>query len=1007
MSYGISFDSPIWLVLLATIPLVWWLGQRSLGAMGRVRRLFVCALRSLIVALLVLAVAEMEIVRSTDRVAVIYLLDQSSSVPPEDRAAMIQYVDAAIAEHRTPRDMAGVIVFGHEAGIEVPPSDEQIRIAQRVESRLDPTFTDIGAAIKLAEATFPHDAAKRIVLVSDGNQNLGNALDEAQVASAAGIGIDVLPVRYLARSEVLVEKITVPPDIRKGQPFDLRVVVNNTNDTGTVGGRVRVLQRTSDQPIELSSEHVDLAPGKNVFNIRQEIDQPDFYTYEAQFVPDNPADDAMSQNNRATTFTHVRGSGRVLLIESFENAGEHEHLATRLRKSNLEVTVQPDNQLFQSMAELQAFDTVILANVPRSDGEDAARLTHFNEDQMKMLVRNTELTGSGLVMLGGPNSFGAGGWTNTAIEAAMPVDFQVKNLKVVPSGALMIVLDRSGSMSGEKLAMSKQAAIAAVRTLGERDQVGVIAFDGQYEWIVPLLRVGDNNRAVTRIAAIGNGGGTNLMPGMLEGYRALSKVDAAIKHMIVLTDGRTEGSGYPELAAQNRRKRITTSAVAVGDDADLDLMDHVAIGGGGKFYKVDNPRVIPRIFMKEAMRVSRSVIYEKAEGFQPVVRYPHEIVSGLTGPLPPLTGFVRTTLKTNPLVEQVLVAPVDSEEANSTVLATWPYGLGRAVAFTTDDGARWATQWTAWPDYDKFFSQLVRWSMRPVNDNGKFTIATDVEGNRVKVFVTALDAQDEFLNFLSLTGSVVGPDAEPREIKLEQISPGRYVGDFEANETGSYFAMLSPGPGLSPIRAGINVPYSAEFREREGNVTLLESMAELTPPGGRPGLVMQGTLSDRRGMSKLMEVDGFRRDLPPAARRQGVWHLLVFAAGCLFFFDIFLRRVAVSFSWAPRVAALGRDWLLRRKQAVQPTEYMDRLRSRKAEIAERLEQQRAGARFESSSPPPTNTAVLEPELPRQAAPERQPVAVATVAEPPPEESYTGRLLKAKKKVWDEQGKRAD
>ena len=335
------------------------------------RRLLVCALRSLIVAL-VLAVAEMEIVRSTDRVAVVYLLDQSSSVPPEDRAAMIQYVDTAIAEHRTPRDMAGVIVFGHEAGIEVPPSDEQIRIAQGVESRLDPTFTDIGAAIKLAEATFPHDAAKRIVLVSDGNQNLGNALDEAQVASAAGIGIDVLPVRYLARSEVLVEKITVPPDIRKGQPFDLRVVVNNTNDTGTVGGRVRACcSATSDQPIELSSDHVDLAPGKNVFNIRQEIDQPDFYTYEAQFVPDNPADDAMSQNNRATTFTHVRGNGRVLLIESFENAGEHEHLATRLRKNNLEVTVQPDNQLFQSMAELQAFDTVILADVPRPDGDDA------------------------------------------------------------------------------------------------------------------------------------------------------------------------------------------------------------------------------------------------------------------------------------------------------------------------------------------------------------------------------------------------------------------------------------------------------------------------------------------------------------------------------------------------------------------------------------------------------------------------------------------------------------
>ncbi len=520
MSYGISFDSPAWLVLLATIPLVWWIGQRSLGAMGRVRRVFVCLLRGLVVALLVLALAELAIVHSTDRVAVVYLLDQSSSIPPEDRQAMIDYVDAAIAAHRTPRDMAGVIVFGHEAGIEVPPSAEQVRIARRVESQLDPSFTDIAAAIKLAEATFPYDAAKRIVLVSDGNQNLGSALDEAQAASAAGIGIDVLPVRYQTHSEVLVEKITVPSDIRKGQPFDLRVVVNNTNESGTVAGRLRILERTSDQPIELSSQPVVLTPGKNVFAIRQQIEQPDFYTYEAQFTPENVADDAMSQNNRATTFIHVRGSGRVLLIESVENRGEHAHLVERLRNNNLEVTVQPDNQLFQNMAELQAFDTVILANVPRSDGDDAERLTHFNDDQMKLLVRNTELTGAGLVMLGGPRSFGAGGWTNTTIEKAMPVDFQVKNLKVVPSGALLIVLDRSGSMAGEKLAMSKLAAAAAVRTLGERDQVGVIAFDGEYQWIVPLLRVGKAEQALAQIAAIGNGGGTNLMPGMQEGFRA-------------------------------------------------------------------------------------------------------------------------------------------------------------------------------------------------------------------------------------------------------------------------------------------------------------------------------------------------------------------------------------------------------------------------------------------------------------------------------------------------------
>ena len=345
----------------------------------------------------------------------------------------------------------------------MPPSADQVRIARRVESQLDPSFTDIGAAIKLAEATFPYDVANDIVLVSDGNQNLGmrwtrrKQLRPRESASTSCLFATT-------RSEVLVEKITVPPDIRKGQPFDLRVVVNNTNETGTVGGPaagVETHQRSADRTVKRAGRAV--ARQERV-HVRQEIDQPDFYTYEAQFVPENPADDAMSQNNRATTFTHVRGSGQVLLIESLENAASTTS-GQPLRKNNLEVTVQPDNQLFQSMAELQAFDTVILANVPRSDGEEASRLTHFNEDQMKMLVRNTELTSSGLVMLGGPSSFGAGGWTNTSIEAAMPVDFQVKNLKAVPSGALLIVLDRSGSMSGEKLAMSKQAAIAAVKML--------------------------------------------------------------------------------------------------------------------------------------------------------------------------------------------------------------------------------------------------------------------------------------------------------------------------------------------------------------------------------------------------------------------------------------------------------------------------------------------------------------------------------------------------------------
>ena len=187
--------------------------------------------------------------------------------------------------------------------------------------------------------------------------------------------------------------------------------------------------------------------------------------------------------------------------------------------------------------------------------------------------------------------------------------------------------------------------------------------------------------------------------------------------------------------------------------------------------------------------------------------------------------------------------------------------------------------------------------MRPVNDAGKFTVASEVKGSKVKVFVTALDKDDEFLNFLDMGGSVIGPDVELRELKLAQTAPGRYVGEFDAQDAGSYFMMVSPGAGMAPIRTGVNVPYSAEFSDREADVGLLTSLADLAPRGGGTGRMIDGTL-DSGGMDELLAVNSFRRDLPAATSSQDAWHLLVLSAACLFFFDVFFRRVTVGWAWA-------------------------------------------------------------------------------------------------------------
>jgi len=322
---------------------------------------------------------------------------------------------------------------------------------------------------------------------------------------------------------------------------------------------------------------------------------------------------------------------------------------------------------------------------------------------------------------------------------------------------------------------------------------------------------------------------------------------------------------------------------------------------------------------------------------------------------------------------------------------------------TTDAGHRWATAWTGWENYDKLMSQLVRWSMRPTGDTGNYTVATDVKDGRTRLFVTALDKDDEFLNFLNMSAVAVGPDMKPLPVTFEQTAPGRYVGEFESADSGSYFVTINPGAGQAPIRTGINVAYSDEFRSQRTNTALLESIASLAPKGGEPGQVIEDP--DGQGdVETLVEAfNPFRGDLPKATASQDVWYLLVFFGSCVFFFDVFIRRVHVNFAWVSPLAVGLRDSVLRRERAPVETETMDRLRSRKAEVVECIEQRRSAARFKPETEPSTDLDALEEEATAQKSTttKRPQSKKQDLAPEQEEESYTSRLLKAKKKVWEE------
>lgn len=1014
----LTFDQPWLLLLIIGIPILFIISYRSLAALGKYRRFFSLGYRGRVLLLMILALAGVQLQKISERMTVMYLLDQSESIPKPVREAMLQYVMQDVERHRRKGDLqsgtedkAGVIVFGREATIEHPPFADDIRSVGNIDSlfELRTDATNIASALKLAQASFPEDSAKRIVVITDGNENLGDARSVASGLADNGIGIDVVAVRLTARNEVAVEKIGLPSDIRKGQPLEARIVLHNYG-TEEVKGLLRIIQNYNGTDNLLQESDVTLKPGKNVFSVQHTIDVPAGYTYSARFVPEKGSGDAMDQNNQATAFTHVRGKGRVLMIVDAENPREFDGLIQRLGELNMEVDRMTSDNLFTSLAQLQGYDCVVLGNVARSatGGEDAVA---FTDDQVAMLVRNTEQFGCGLVMIGGPNSYGAGGWANTELEKAMPVDFQIKNSKVKAVGALVLLMHACEIPDGNNI--QKKVAEESVKVLGPMDYCGLLQwenFTGGDNWLwfdkgKGLVRVGDQQKSmVARIGRMAPGDMPDFDPAMTKAIKEFETNPASVKHMIVISDG---DPSPPSNSIINRFKKasVTISTVAIGSHgpAESSLLQKIANQTGGKYYAVNNPKAIPKIFQRESRRVARPLILE--DKLQPYVlpeARGHEMLQNIEGDLPPLTGFVMTTVKENPLVEVLIRSPKPGEDSNSTILAAWTYGAGKTCVFTSDAGQRWANQWTEWESYNKFYSQMIRWAMRPVNEEGKFTVATEVKDGKVKVVVTALKDNDEFLNFLNMSGVGADPELKNVQLNMQQEAPGRYVGEFDADKAGSYLLAINTGMGGAPLLTGITVPYSAEYRERESNEAILTSLASYQPKGGEKGALVEGPL-EKGAVSELINShDSFRRTLAKANSSQDIWPIFLMVAGVIFLADVFVRRVQVNFDWV--IPGLMWTWhrIMRREAAAPADERMERLRNLKATVSNQLDERRAAARF-------------EPQVDVDAPAARDPndvlgeAATGGGAAPPPPprstgplpqteaESYTERLLKAKKK----------
>jgi uncharacterized membrane protein len=1013
-NFEIDFQYPWMLVLLVLIPISWWIGARSLAGLGPVRRALALVLRSLVLLLVIAALAGVQWIWTSERQTVIFLLDQSDSIPVAKRQLMLRYAIESVKKFRRTsnnrNDRAGLIVFGREASIEIPPLDENLPPLTQPESYLGKTdATNIEGALKLAAASFLEDSAKRIVILTDGNQTLGSAEVTAKRLAQTGIGIDVVPVRLDSSTEVLVEKIDVPGYVRQGQTVEARVVINRYQEPGTepteIEGRLRVVRRIGNQLETLVDSPYTLDRDINVIPIPHRIEETAGYTYEAEFTTKDREADTIAQNNRATAFTYARGRGRVMLIEDANNPGNYDTMIEALRRNDIDVDLRNTTNLFTSLVELQTYDSVVLAGVPRSSGENMSQIVSITDEQVEMLVQSAQQFGMGILMLGGPEAFGAGGWNNTKLEAAMPVDFSIKNTKIEAVGALAMVMHASEMAEGNY--WQKMVGKAALEALGPQDYCGVVQYDMQGDkWLwgtqsQGLSKVGENRSMMkSRMARMTPGDMPDFDSSLKLAIASLKKVNASVKHMIIISDGDpTPASSGVLNDFSNNKIKISTVAVGAHGTVGTAELKRIANRTGGNYYEVTNAGALPKIFMREARRVSRPLVYEPEGGVLPMNQLPgHEVMSGINGPLPILRGFVLTQRKDSPLVEVPLLSPKPGEPDTASLLATWTYGLGRTAVFTTDAGKRWATDWVGSPYYDQFFSQLVRWTMKPSGDEGKYAIATNVREGRVQIVVNALDANDQFLNFLDMSATAIGPDLKPIAVPLRQQAPGRYIGEFAPNQSGSFMVSVNPGAGKPTMTTGVTVPFSDEYRVRQANLRLLQQLADQTPAGGESGQVLPALESDT--FEEALGIDPYRPGIPPAKSLQDVWPIAVLLGASLFFADVFVRRVSVDLGvplrrLASRLRRRGANDIDRQRQ-----QSLDRLRSSKSIVSDELDRQRANVSMEAPEPsldaPKASEAFGQDVSKPQSPPQATPAASGMSAEE--EKSYTSRLLEAKRQA---------
>jgi uncharacterized membrane protein len=776
--------------------------------------------------LFTLVFAGLSIKRPVDEFQQIFLIDESKSINSETREFILKFLqDSSNSNKKIKRSF---ISFARDPKLSEfaqqklndSQNDSQNQFqnqtqqnhATAIDSKTDSELywsdeTNIESAIKLAESlSNSSDFNCMITLISDGNETVGNSI---AAAAHCKTPISTVPIPESKLPEISVSEFIVPAQLKSGEPFNIDLTIYSNQSTET---DIFIFRNE----FKIHSATKQLSAGENKFRFQQIASDDRLQTFRVNIESVN---DTVQENNISRKISVVETPPHILIIDS-----SPEILAdfvSALSEHGFKIETRPIEGIPKTSDKFMQFDAIIISDVPASA---------FSLQQMNLLRDYVYTFGGGLIMLGGERSFGQGGYYKTVVEDILPVRCNFDDEKEKSSIALALVIDRSGSMSGEKIKIAKESAKVAVDLLSPNDFISIIAYDAIPHVIVPTQKASSQTTIRSAINGIVSGGGTNIYAALQESYEQLDWLNTTSKHVILLTDGKNESDDFESLMKRFAAARITVTIISVGDSKDDELLRQIADLGNGRYYRAEDLKSVPQIFVSETMLSGKSAISEIP--FVPIIVTKNTVLDGITlDQIPPLLGFVKTKSKTT---SKIILAT----ETGEPLLSWRRYGIGIAAAFTSDVKNQWAAEWLIWNDFSKLWSQIIRFVIKQQKSDNA-VIECKFVNEKIEVEIDITDSEDRFINEATGILTIVTPDLLKQKIPFDQIAAGRYKAIFNINRTktsrGIYQLQMQLQTKeqqtiLQHARA-IIIDNSKELQKKNVNVKLLKKIAELS--GGK------------------------------------------------------------------------------------------------------------------------------------------------------------------------------